>query len=71
LDPLKKTFLGDTEGIVFADNEKAFKNAIKGSSYREYFRDLFGGDFGHCTEKGNRLLAKNIADTILREVFNK
>jgi hypothetical protein len=33
--------------------------------------DMFGGDFGHCTEKGNQLLAQNIADTILKEVFHE
>jgi hypothetical protein len=32
---------------------------------------MFGGDFGHCTPKGNMLLAQNIADVILGEVFNK
>jgi hypothetical protein len=32
---------------------------------------MFAGDFGHCTVKGNTLLAQNIADVILREVFNK
>jgi len=32
---------------------------------------MFGGDFGHCTPKGNRLLATNIADVILKEVFHK
>jgi len=34
-------------------------------------RDMFGGDFGHCTQKGNKLLAGNIADVILKEVFGK
>jgi hypothetical protein len=32
---------------------------------------MFGGDFGHCSRNGNRLLAKNIADVILKEVFGK
>jgi lysophospholipase L1-like esterase len=32
---------------------------------------MLGGDFGHCTPKGNRLLAENIAQTILKEVFHK
>ena len=53
-----------TEGVTFVDNENIFKDAVAGSSYWEYFRDLFATDFGHCTAKGNRLLAQNIADAI-------
>lgn len=41
------------------------------ASYKEYFGDMFAGDFGHCTKKGNRLLAENIANVILKEVFGK
>jgi hypothetical protein len=36
-----------------------------------YFVDMSGGDFGHCAPKGNRLLAENIANVILKEVFHK
>jgi hypothetical protein len=32
---------------------------------------MFAGDFGHCTDKGNRLLAENIATVILKEVFGR
>ena len=32
--------------------------------------DMFGGDFGHCTVKGNRLLAENVARVILKEIFD-
>ncbi len=70
IEPLKKIFQG-REGIIFVDNEKIFKDALKMAGYKEYFRDMFGGDFGHCTVKGNRLLAQNIANTILNEVFNQ
>ena len=70
--PLKKIFIGQTEDyVVFVDNEKIFKDAIKKEGYKEYFKDMFGGDFGHCTKKGNRLLAENIANIILKECFNK
>jgi tetratricopeptide (TPR) repeat protein len=65
---LKKVFEGQ-KGIVFVDNEKSFKNAVAQSGYRQYFADMFGGDFGHCTSYGNELLARNIAEVILKEVF--
>ncbi len=68
VESLKKIFAQD-EGIIFVDNESAFKEALNQASYGEYFVDMFGGDFGHCTKKGNRFLAKNIANTILKRVF--
>jgi len=70
IEPLKKIFKGE-EGIIFVDNEETFKNAVLKDGYTEYFNDFFGGDFGHCTEKGNKLLAENIANAILKEVFGK
>jgi len=70
LEPLKKIF-GGQEGIVFVDNEKIFKDAVRKDGYRAYFKDIFGGGFGHCTDKGNRLLTENIARVILKEVFDK
>jgi len=70
IEPLKK-MLQDQEGLIFVDNEKIFKDAIKQASYNEYFHDMFAGVFGHCTPKGNRLLAENIANVILKEYFRK
>ena len=62
--PLKNIFK-DTEGIIFVDNEGIFKRALQQGTYSEYFWDRFGGDFGHCTRMGNRLLAENIAKSII------
>ena len=70
VEPLKKIFAGQ-EGIIFVDNEKVFKDALREGGYRAYFIDMFAGDFGHCTEKGNRLLAENIAKVILKNIFGK
>ena len=70
VEPLKKIFEKD-KGVIFVNNEGIFKTAVKKAGYKEYFRDMFAGDFGHCTPKGNMLLAQNIADVILREVFNR
>jgi len=68
LEPLKRIF-DDQTGMIFVDNERVFKAALKNASYRSYFVDMFAGDFGHCTQEGNRLLAENIANTIIKEVF--
>ena len=66
--PLKKIF-EDRTGIIFVDNEAVFKEALGNGSYGDYFEDMFVGDFGHCTYRGNRLLAENIANVILKEYF--
>jgi tetratricopeptide (TPR) repeat protein len=68
IEPLKKMF-SDTEGVLFVDNSAVFREAVQRSRYEDYFTDIFAGDFGHCTPEGNRLLAENIAQAILREYF--
>lgn len=70
VEPLKRIFEGQQD-VLFVDNEKIFKDALKQSSYKEYFVDAIAGDFGHCTYKGNELLAGNIANVILKKVFGK
>ncbi|MDD5080213.1 MAG: tetratricopeptide repeat protein [Candidatus Omnitrophica bacterium] len=70
LEPLKKIFRDGPEGIIFVDNQKIFRDALIRGGYAEYFIDMFAGDFGHCTPKGNRLLAENIANAILDRVFS-
>jgi tetratricopeptide (TPR) repeat protein len=71
VEPLKKMLQGLENGVIFVDNQRVFQEAVRETSYNEYFRDSFGGDFGHCTEKGNRLLAENIAKAILAETLTK
>ncbi|MCX5702462.1 MAG: tetratricopeptide repeat protein [Candidatus Omnitrophica bacterium] len=67
-EPLKKLF-DSTEGIIFVDNEKVFKEALGHSKYEDYFEDYFAGDFGRSTARGDELLAQNIAEVILKELF--
>ncbi len=71
IEPLKDIFRGREGSVIFIDNEKVFKEAVRKDGYHEYFWDMFGGDFGHCTNKGNRLLAENIATILLKEVFGR
>jgi hypothetical protein len=70
VEPLKRIFEQD-KGVIFVDNESVFKEALKKASYKEYFKDMFGGDFGHCTDQGNQLLAWNVTNTTLKEIFGK
>lgn len=69
VEPLKKLF-ESTQEIIFVDNEKVFKDVLSYESYDDYFDDCIGGEFGHATAKGNRLLAGNIADVVVKEVFD-
>jgi len=66
-----RKMLGPSEGVIFIDNEKNFKEAMDGSRYKEYFWDRFARDLGHCTAKGNRLIAENAANVLMEEYFGK
>jgi tetratricopeptide (TPR) repeat protein len=68
IGPLKKIFNSE-DNIIFVDNSNIFMDVVRKSGFGEYFIDAFAGDFGHCSPKGNRLLAKNISDSILKEIF--
>lgn len=63
-----KRMIPKPEGIIFIDNEDIFKKALQAGSYGDYFTDCFAGDFGHCTPRGNRLIAGNITDNILTAI---
>ena len=67
VDTLKR-MLASPPDVRFVDNEDLFRQALATARYDEIFSDHFGGDFGHMTPRGNRLLAENVATTILQEV---
>ena len=58
--------LKQADQITFVENKENFETALDRLEYSEYFNDHFAGDFGHCTPKCNRLLADNLATTIIR-----
>jgi len=66
-----KNMFYNKEVIIFIDNEDMFKSAVKENGFDAIFRDNFAGDFGHCTTAGNRLIAENIAEVIINEVFSR
>jgi tetratricopeptide (TPR) repeat protein len=55
--------------ITFISNEENFKQALTSKNYNELFVDQFAGDFGHCTNLGNIMIAENIVKT-LEELVN-
>lgn len=71
VNELKSYFFNDSSNVVFVSNESNFKSAVVKAGYNYYFEDMFAGDFGHCTKEGNRLLAQNIAECILKLIRKK
>lgn len=67
IEPLKKLF-SENHKVIYVENKQNFTRALRQVPYENYFTDTFGGDFGHCTRKGNRLIAENIASVLLEYV---
>ena len=59
-----KIYLKDYKNIIFVSNEENFKKALKEKKYFEIFIDSSCGEFGHCTDYGNELIAKNLTKVI-------
>ena len=66
-----KQMLEADPAVLFVDNQQIFQDAVSREGYVEYFTDRFAGDFGHCTAKGNQLLANNIAQVIATQLLAK
>lgn len=64
-----KTFFEGTDllnKIYFVSNENNFNKQLELLPYYKIFRDNFAGTFGHCTDYGNELIAKNLAEVIIK-----
>jgi len=72
LDQLKEMLA--SKDVIFIGNDQNFKEALGTGNYNDYFSDSFGtstwlgGKWGHCTAKGNTLIAENLANVILEEL---
>ncbi len=64
-----RRLLAPPGGEIYVSNEENFREALRRDSAGALFKDNFGGDFGHCTPEGNRLIAENLARVILSEVL--
>lgn len=67
IEPLKNILENEDyyNKIIFVSNENIFKQMLKKHPYKYLFTDQFAGDFGHCTPLGNKLIAENVAKTII------
>ena len=64
LAPLRHQF-DPTHGLHLVSNETNFLHAIQALGSEVLFEDMFAGDFGHCTPRGNGLIASNLAPVVL------
>jgi len=51
--------------VVYISNYEIFRELLKQIHYEEFFIDKFGGNFGHATSFGNRVIAENVARQFL------
>jgi tetratricopeptide (TPR) repeat protein len=62
--PLEHIFQ-DKSDVWLVDNEDSFQQIVATEGFERVFIDSFAGDFGHCNEFGNQLLATNIMKVII------
>ncbi|MCX5779112.1 MAG: hypothetical protein NTU66_07860 [Elusimicrobia bacterium] len=55
-----KDMLPGYDDIVYVDNEESYKSIVSREGYDAVFVDQFAGDFGHCNDRGEKLMASNI-----------
>lgn len=60
--------MDDSYDFALVDNMGIFKEALDPGKYKEYFSDRSLNDRGHCTPKGNYILAENTAKVILNSL---
>ena len=54
-------------GVSIIDNRVNFNRELDRLPAYALFIDLFAGDFGHCTARGNELIARNVARRLQRD----
>lgn len=67
-----KAMISDVEKkppVYFVDNRKNFEDVLREAAYEDIFYDRFAGDFGHCTARGNKILAENAASVISEKLL--
>ena len=68
VDPLL-AMLPERHGLVSVDNREVFERAVANHGWYEIFEDRSGGDFGHLTPEGHRLVAEATADMVIARWF--
>ena len=56
-------------GTIVVGNKDNFERALSDGKYEDFFRDRFRGTWGHCTARGNALIAENLAGAYVSPSF--
>ena len=64
-----RAVMGNAPGVLYVDNETSFREQVGTLGYETLFVDRFAGDFGHCSETGNRLIVTNLLDQVFNSTF--
>jgi len=56
--------LDHRDDVIYLENRQNFLEALHQREYRELFADHFAGSFGHLTDDGNLLVARNVAHAV-------
>lgn len=59
-----KILFKDFDNIAYVNNQEIFEKELNKKPYFDIFKDSFAGNFGHCTEFGNKLISNNLTDTL-------
>ena len=57
--------------VIYFSNYEIFLELLEQYDYADLFTDLYGGDFGHATTFGNRVIADNVARQLLKLLDHK
>ncbi len=59
-----REMLDDANDVVFVDNALVFRAAVDQHGFWSVYNDEFAGDFGHMTDLGKEVLARNVAESV-------
>ena len=58
----------ENKSVIYISNYEISADPQKQYDYEELFSDDFAGDFGHATTFGNRVIAENVAQQLLKNL---
>jgi hypothetical protein len=63
--PLQSLWGMSSRRLQYVSNRTSFAKAVQKQGYSTLFTDRFAGSFGHCTPRGNQLIANNVWTQVL------
>ncbi len=67
VEPLQR-MLEPLAGVIYVEHREPFERVLAEEPLEALFVDMHGGDYGHCTPRGNELVAGTLADAVLEHL---